>query len=282
MNILTFDIEEWFHILDNKSTKSVKQWENFESRIKIGMDYIHDILQNSNVSATFFVVGWVAEKYPGLIKEISEGGYDVGSHTYLHQLVYEQNPKTFRNDVERSIKILEDCTGSKVRYFRAPGFSITEKNKWAFEILHDLGIEFDSSVFPSSRSHGGMPSYDIAKPSIIRYEGVEMKEFPINTYYVLGNPIVFSGGGYFRLTPYRLIKNWTNKSDYIMTYFHPRDFDTNQPPIPGLSCFRNFKSNVGIKNCKPKLEKWLNDFDFIDLNKANQIIDWSCVAKIKL
>ena len=282
MKILTFDIEEWFHLLDNDSTKSIKQWSNFDSRIRIGMDLIYDILEKTEKSATFFVVGWMAEEYPEIIREISDRGFEIASHTHLHQLAYKQDRKVFYNDVEKSIKTLEDCTGKKVSSFRAPGFSITKNNKWAFEILHELGITKDSSVFPASRAHGGLPSYKVAIPSIIDYNGIKLKEFPINTHTILGKPFIFSGGGYFRLLPYKTIENWTIQSNYVMTYFHPRDFDSEQPIVPGLSLPRRFKSYVGIKNCKPKLEQWLNDFDFIDLNQADQLIDWDQVPVIKL
>jgi polysaccharide deacetylase family protein (PEP-CTERM system associated) len=282
MKILTFDIEEWFHLLDNPSTKNLEQWDSFDSRIRIGMDLIYDILEKSEKSATFFVVGWLAEKYPEIIREISDRGFEVGSHTHLHQLIYEQDRKTFYNDVERSIKTLEDCIGKKVTSFRAPGFSITEENKWAFEVLYELGITKDSSVFPASRAHGGLPSYNLAIPSIIEYNGIKLKEFPINTHTILGKPFIFSGGGYFRLLPYKTIKNFTLQSNYVMTYFHPRDFDVDQPIVPGLSLSRRFKSYVGLKTCKPKLEKWLSDFDFIDLNAADNIINWNQVPIVKL
>jgi peptidoglycan-N-acetylglucosamine deacetylase len=282
MKILTFDIEDWFHILDNESTKFVKQWSNFNSRIQLGMDLIFDILETSEKSATFFVVGWMAEKYPEIIREISDRGFEIASHTHLHQLAYEQDRKTFYRDVERSIKTLEDCTGKKVSSFRAPGFSITENNKWAFEDLHKLGITKDSSVFPAGRAHGGMPSFNIALPSIIDYNGIKLKEFPINTHTILGKPFIFSGGGYFRLLPYKTIKHWTIQSNYVMTYFHPRDFDREQPIVPGLSLSRRFKSYVGINNCKHKLERWLSDFEFINLNQADKSIDWNQVPVVKL
>lgn len=282
MKILTFDIEEWFHILDNKKTKSIKEWNNFDSRIHLGMDLIYDILEKTEKSATFFIVGWIAEKYPEIIREISNRGFEIGSHTHLHQLVYEQDRKTFYNDVKKSIYTLEDCTGKKVSSFRAPGFSITKNNKWAFEFLHELGITKDSSVFPAGRSHGGLPSYSQAIPSLINYNGIKLKEFPINTHNILGKPFIFSGGGYFRLLPYKIIQNLTLKSQYIMTYFHPRDFDGEQPLIPGLSLPRRFKSYVGIKKCKPKLETWLNDFDFIDLHQADLSINWDKVPVVNL
>ena len=282
MKILTFDIEDWFHILDNKETKSSSEWIKFDSRIRFGMDLIYDVLEKTEKSATFFVVGWMAKKYPEIIREISDRGFEIGSHTHLHQLAYDQDRKTFHNDVEKSIKTLEDCTGEKVSSFRAPGFSITKNNKWAFEVLHELGVTKDSSVFPAGRAHGGLPSYRSAIPSIIEYNGIKLKEFPINTHNILGKPFIFSGGGYFRILPYEIVKNWTFKSDYVMTYFHPRDFDIDQPIVPGLSPSRCFKSYVGIKNCKTKLEKWLRSFDFIDLNEADQKINWNQVPKIKL
>ena len=282
MKILTFDIEEWFHILDNSQTKGIKEWSNFESRIHINMEKIFNVIEKSNTSATFFVVGWIAEKYPEIINEIVSRGYEIGSHTHLHQLVYEQDPKTFKNDVEKSIKVLEDCSGKKITSFRAPGFSITNKNKWAFEILHELGINKDLSIFPASRAHGGLPSYKKSIPSILKYNGIELKEFPINTYSFLGKPIIFSGGGYFRLFPYDCINTWTKKSEYVMTYFHPRDFDHEQPILPGLSSIRRFKSYVGLKNCKSKLERWLKEYNFIDLKTANNIIDWNKVPVVNL
>ena len=229
-----------------------------------------------------FVVGWMAEKYPEIIREISNRGYEVASHTHLHQLSYEQDQKTFYNDVEKSIKTLEDCTGNKIRAFRAPGFSITKNNLWAFEALHELGITIDSSVFPAGRSHGGLPSYGEAIPSFIEYNGIKLKEFPINTYEILEKSFIFSGCGYFRLFPYKIIKNWTLQSNYVMAYFHPRDFDYSQPIVPGLSLTRRFKSYVGLKKCKPKLEQWLTDFDFMNLNQADQSIDWDQVPIIKL
>ena len=149
-------------------------------------------------------------------------------------------------------------------------------------MLFELVIQIDLSFFPNGRAHGGLLAYGAIELSIIRDNGIKLKEFPINTLTILEKPFVFSGGGYFRLLPYKLIKSFTKKSDYVMTYFHPRDFDTGQPIVPGLSPPRRFKSYVGIKNCKPKLEQWLKDFDFIDLNQADQSMNWDQVQVIKL
>lgn len=186
MNILTIDIEEWFHILDHESTKGVEQWSRYESRIEQNVDRILEILDRKKVKATFFCMGWIAEKYPEVIRKISEQ-YEIGSHTELHQLVYQQNPKLFKEDLVRSVSRLEELSGKKVSCFRAPGFSITENTKWAFEILVEHGIEIDCSVFPAARAHGGFPSYSAPKPSIIQYNGIQIKELPINYTTLLEN-----------------------------------------------------------------------------------------------
>ena len=282
MNILTFDIEDWFHLLDHSSTKSEAEWINFTPRIHQNLDRILSILKKSNTKATFFVLGWIAEKYPEIVKQLTSLGYELGSHTHLHQLVYNQNYKSFKKDVERSINTLEDICGQKIKYFRAPGFSITEKTPWAFEVLSELGIEIDCSIFSVPRAHGGFPSYGSSMPAIIKYKGVELKELPISYAIVLNNPIIFSGGGYFRLFPYPLIKYWSKKSKYMMAYIHPRDLDPDQPLIPDLSIKRKFKSYVGLKSAEKKLYKWLTEFDFIDISSANKLIDWANVKKINL
>jgi len=282
MNILTFDIEEWFHILDNKSTKTETNWNRYEERINQNMDKIFQFLKINNLKATFFVVGWIAEKYPHIVKKIDSLNFEIGSHTYYHQLMYEQSRKEISEDLIKSIDIIEQITGKKVQYFRAPGFSITEKNKWAFEVLINNGITHDCSVFPASRAHGGIPSYKLAIPSRLIYNGLELKEFPINTTKLFFNDWIYSGGGYFRLTPYNLIKYWSSKSDYIMTYFHPRDFDPEQPVIKELSNFRKFKSYVGLKSSMKKLNRWANDFKFIDIKKADETINWKKVPVVKL
>lgn len=282
MNILTFDIEEWFHIMDNKSTRTINQWKNYESRIHNNMERILFILKKTDQRATFFCLGWIAEKYPEIIRQIVNHGYEIGSHTRMHQLVYEQKPEEFRRDVEHSIKTLEDVSGQKIKYFRAPGFSIREDNKWAFQIISEMGIEVDSSIFPCNRAHGGFPSYSSQVPSILQHEGIKLKELPINFTTLMGKPIIFSGGGYFRLLPYSLIKHWTANSGYVMTYLHPRDFDSKQPVISDLSMIRKFKTYVGLKNAQSKLEKWLSDFEFLDVGSAVKTINWAEVPTVEI
>ena len=210
MNILTFDVEEWFHLLDNDSTNTEKQWNNYPPRIYENMDRIFDILEKTNTRATFFIIGWIAKKYPDIVRRIADK-YEIGSHTMNHQLIWKQGKESFQKDLQTSLKLLEDITGKPVKYFRAPGFSIRQTEPWAFEVLSENGIEIDCSVFPAIHAHGGMPTYSQAIPSIIKYNGCLIREFPISIKKIAGKNIVFSGGGYFRLFPYSLIKKWSRE-----------------------------------------------------------------------
>lgn len=280
MKILTFDIEEWFHILDNEATKTEAEWEGFESRLHGNMDKIHGMLEEQK--ATFFCLGWVARKYPEILKEIDRKGHEIATHSDLHQLAYEQNRKTFQQDLERSIKSIEDVIGKKVRTYRAPGFSLMEQNKWVFEVLIKNGIEIDASIFPAERSHGGFAQFGHAEPCWIDIDGMRMKEFPINLSSFAGKNLIFSGGGYFRLFPYPLLDVMTKNSDYVMTYFHPRDFDSEQPMVPGLNVIRKFKSYYGLKGCLSKLNKLIKKYEFVDIRTAEASIDWGKAKIVKL
>ncbi|NOX08330.1 MAG: DUF3473 domain-containing protein [Gammaproteobacteria bacterium] len=282
MNILTFDIEEWFHILDNDSTKTESEWSNYERRLDANMDRIFSVLEQRQLTATFFCLGWVAREYPHVIKNIVKAGHEVATHSDQHQLAYMQTPAEFREDLKRSIHSLEELTSEKIRSYRAPGFSIKKENKWAFDALIEEGIELDCSVFPAARAHGGFAEFGQQTPSLIKMDSGTLKAFPINTKEILGRHIIFSGGGYFRLIPYPLIRAFAQSSQYIMTYFHPRDFDADQPVIRELSRFRKFKSYYGLKGAQHKLERLLDDFDFISLAKADQLIDWNDVPVIDL
>jgi len=282
MRILTFDIEEWFHILDHDSTKDESCWKNFDYRIEKNMDRIFELLANNKQSATFFCLGWIAKKFPKVIKKIDDLGYEIGSHSNLHTLAFNQTRDEFKFDLEQSIKTIEDITGKKVIYYRAPGFSLKESNKWVFSELINQGIKIDCSIFPAARAHGGFKNFPSKLPVIVSVSGKTIREFPINTISLLGKNLIFSGGGYFRLLPYSFIKFLTKRSEYTMTYFHPRDFDFNQPIINDLSKIRKFKSYYGLKNALEKLEKLIQDFDFIDLYEANQKFNWEISEIIKI
>jgi peptidoglycan-N-acetylglucosamine deacetylase len=282
MHILTFDIEDWFHLLDVKATKTEADWEKYPSRIHENMETIFSICQSTGQKATFFCLGWVARKYPEIIRKIVDAGFEIATHSDLHQLAYEQNRNEFKSDLERSIKSLEDVSGQKIRAYRAPGFSLMQQNKWVFEELIKHGIEIDCSVFPAQRGHGGFEEFGHAEPCWINIDGHKIKEFPINLQYVLGKPMIFSGGGYFRFLPLPVLKWMFKKSDYVMTYFHPRDFDPNQPSIEELNAIRRFKSYYGLAACESKLKSILQQQTFIDLATANASVDWTKAKTIQL
>lgn len=281
MNILTFDIEDWFHLLDYKETRDEKEWLRYDVRIHANVNRILQLLDQKKLKATFFCLGWVAEKYPEIIRSISDQGHEIGSHSHMHGLVYEQNREVFKKDLQSSIRCIEDVIGEKVHSYRAPGFSLTEECLWAYEVLQEEGLSIDCSLFPANRAHGGMPSIKIAEPCILDFGGYEIKEFPMNFYKIGPARIVFSGGGYFRVFPYPLVRFFFGQSDYVMTYFHPRDFDSEQPMIDGLSMARKFKSYYGLSGSFQKFTKILDDFDFISLGEADCLVDWSKVQRIK-
>lgn len=272
MNILTFDVEEWFHLLDFDATRTDAEWKRYEVRIYENVDRILQILEDTNTKATFFVIGWIAKTYPDIVRNIASR-YQIGSHTMNHQLVWQQTPRQFRSEVDSSVKLLEDITGKKVECFRAPGFSITKDTPWAWDILAEAGIHYDSSVFPAIASHGGLPEFGDAVPSIIEPSGI--KEFPIVCHKFLGRNFVFNGGGYFRITPYPLIRKWSrNCGNYLLSYIHPRDLDAGQPILDELPLSRRFKSYVGIKGAENKLRSYLSDFKFVDIDTADNMIEW--------
>ena len=276
MNILTFDIEEWFHC---DFISSDKNWSNYEVRIHKNTDFILAILSKYNRKASFFILGWIAEKYPEIVKKIYTEGHEIGCHSMKHKLVHKMTPNQFSKDTNRALSEIEQIVGEKVVMYRAPAFSITKQTPWAFEILYELGITHDASIFPSKHDYGGFPEFGNSEPSIIETNGVQIKEFPMNTYKLLNKSIVFSGGGFFRLFPYNLIKKWTTDSDYVMTYFHPRDFDKGQPMLQHLPLLRKFKSYYGLNGSGPKFEKYISDFNTTSILNVSKDFDWASAKK---
>ncbi len=280
LNILSIDLEDWFHILDHASIASPEQWNNFEPRIDTNAHRLLDLLEQNQQKATWFCLGWMARKHPQLIKQIAKS-HHIACHSDLHELVYTQSPKRFKEDTLRAKEELENLTGSKVEAYRASGFSVTSRTPWFFEILLECGFTLDSSVFPARRSHGGFPEFRIAEPCRISVGGLTLKEFPMNTRRFLGKDLVFSGGGYFRALPYSFIRNSFAKSNYVMTYFHPRDFDPDQPRIDSLPLKRKFMSYIGLKSSENKLRRLLQDYNFVDLPTAERQIEWERTPLVK-
>jgi polysaccharide deacetylase family protein (PEP-CTERM system associated) len=279
--ILSFDIEDWFHILDNPSTRSETEWPGFESRIERNVDRILEALDDSRQEATFFCLGWVARKHPELLRRIASLGYEIACHSDTHQLVYHLGPAGFRRDLEKGIASIEDIIGRKVVVYRAPGFSVTASEApWFFEALGEQGIEVDCSVFVGRHGHGGIPKFPVTTPCKVNWSGGTIKEFPMSAATVLGKRVVYSGGGYFRLMPIQAIRWLASRQDYMMTYFHPRDFDPEQPVVPGLSYIRRVKSYYGLDSSLPKLRRLIDEMKFVDVRTAVRAIDWSAVTEV--
>lgn len=276
MKILSFDIEDWFHILDNPATSSPKDWEKFPSRLNQSLDFILEELVKNNQKATFFILGWMAKKKPEAVKRINDAGFHIGSHSFAHQLVYEQSPAAFEEDLKQSIWTLEDIIAKKITTYRAPGFSITESENWALIKLMEFGIKADSSIFPATRGHGGFKSFPFYEPALLEHGKNQMLEFPMNSKSIVGKRFIFSGGGYFRLFPQVLLRKWFSNTHYLMTYFHPRDFDDEQPVLKDLSAIRKFKSYYGLKGAKQKFSLILKENQFIDMEQGMDI----CYSKI--
>ncbi len=273
MNILTFDIEDWYNC---DFISEDFDWEKWEYRIPLMLYPILDELDCRGLKATFFCLGWVAEKHPEVIREIDSRGHQIGCHSYQHELSSRFTPEQFVEDTMKAKILIEDIIGKEIDCFRAPGFSITVHNTWAIDKLVEMGFRYDSSVFPAAHDYGGMPHYGQAEPALLRTSaGAEIKEYPINIHSVFGKNIVFSGGGYFRFFPYWFIRRLGNKSDYMMTYFHTRDFDVEQPMVKRLPMRRKFKSYVGIRGAWKKWNHLLDDFEFVNLEQADKKIDWS-------
>ena len=205
-----------------------------------------------------------------------------GSHSDVHTLIFEQSPQQFRDELRRSKDSLEQVMGKPVRTFRAPGFSLTPRCSWAFDVLVEEGFEVDCSVFHARRAHGGFPSFGSAHPLRIGTPSGELREFPMNTAEVAGCRLVFSGGGYFRLLPLRLLQQLWRRSDYTMTYFHPRDFEPDQPYLPGLGPIRRFKSYYGLRQAEAKLRAILREFPFENVAAAEKKVDWAEVPLVRI
>jgi polysaccharide deacetylase family protein (PEP-CTERM system associated) len=268
MHILTIDVEDWYHLINNRYFSDPKNWYDNESRLMKNLENIIRLLENDNHKATFFVLGWIAKKYPAIIKLLTQMDFEIGSHSYMHQTTKSLNKKAFYKDTEKSIKTIEDISGKKVDCYRMPAFSIDRTNKWVFDILNDLGIKYDSSLTFVNRRKKHVYPYKIKTSN-----GNFIKELPVSTFKYLG--INFnSGSGYFRIFPLEKIINSLEKRNYTLLYFHPRDFDPKTPFSDKVSLLQNIKNHIGLKHNINKFESVLKNFKFIDIQNANLEIDW--------
>jgi polysaccharide deacetylase family protein (PEP-CTERM system associated) len=263
--IMSVDVEEWFHIpvgLDN--SLPFDQWDHATQRVQEVIPKMLDIFDQNKVKATFFFLGWIAEKHPYLVKEALSRGHGIASHGFAHKLIYNQTPDEFNEDLHRAKSVLEDLTGKTVKGYRAPGFSITPETVWAFDILVQNGFEYDSSIFPGTRFFGHYNSFH-KEPVIVNYAGKEIIEFPQTLVNFGLFKLSCFGGGYFRLFPSLFIKTMSEiiikNNRPLIFYMHPRDIDINQPKI-NFHLLKKFRHYVNISKTEKKLINIAQDFSF--------------------
>lgn len=292
MNILTFDIEEWYIEKVHEGDRANRYYK-FDKHLQA----ILDLLEETNIKATFFCVGKLATMFPEVVMKISNKGHEIGCHSDVHTWLTLFNRKKLFEDTYAAISSLENLTGKKIISYRAPAFSIGENNKWAFEILAENKIERDASVYPSNRDFGGFPDFPVDSPVIIKCGDYTLKEFPICMTHFMGRSMAYSGGGYFRLFPYWYIKREFDRNDYTISYFHINDLMPNEDGMMSKEVFekeygisgnllnrylRYIKESLGTKTAFDKMCRFVRECDFISLEDADKCIDWSNVPKVRL
>ena len=265
LNVLTIDVEDYFHVSALAKSIDRNNWDSIDSRVTLNVHRLLDLFDEHNVKATHFVLGWVAERFPELIREIDRRGHEVASHGYSHQLVYNQTPQVFENETRDSKNLIEDIIGKQVNGYRAASYSITRKSLWALDILADLGFIYDSSIFPVAHDLYGIKGSPVY-PHVLETPNKRMLvEYPLSTYRWFGQTIPVAGGGYFRLYPYwlsRFFYRSINKSSTpFVFYLHPWEVDPDQPRVKAslLSEFRHYNN---LDKCQNRLSNLLVDFSF--------------------
>lgn len=292
MNILSFDIEEWYleKILHGGRAFRYQQFDDTFAKVL-------DELDRRGIKATFFCVGRLATDFPNVVREIAARGHEVGCHSNAHDFLTSLNPAQLKQDTCDAIHRLEDLVGATVSSYRAPAFSITPDNAWAVEILAECGIEQDASIFPAVRDFGGFPLFPQDTPCKISYKGAVLKEFPVTIMSILNKKVAFSGGGYFRALPYRLVKREMCRRDYNICYFHLADLIAVQKKMMSRAQFEDYfhepgtlknrfaryvKSNIGSGGSYDKLCLLMKSFPFTSIREADKQFDWDKAAAVDL
>jgi polysaccharide deacetylase family protein (PEP-CTERM system associated) len=264
-NALTVDVEDYFHVSAFSECIDRKNWDSHPLRVEKNTRRLLDLFDKHAVKATFFILGWVAERLPGLVTEIAARGHEVASHGYAHQLVYDQNPDVFREETLRSKTLLEDIVQLPVRGYRAASYSITDRSRWALDILAEAGFDYDSSIFPIYHDRYGIPDADVYPHQLETPKGYQLVEFPLSTVRVFAYRLPVAGGGYFRLYPYTITRAGLSqinrhKNPFVF-YLHPWEIDPDQPRIPASwkSRFRHYNN---LNKFESRLERLIKDFAF--------------------
>ena len=273
-NALTIDVEDYFQVSAFAPYIARSDWDQRECRVERNVDRILAMLDQQQTQATFFTLGWIAERYPQLIRRIADQGHEVASHGYGHQRATELNEADFQIDVDRAKQVLEDVCGVAVTGYRAPSFSIGTQNLWAFDCLARAGYLYSSSIYPIQHDHYGMPD----APRFAHQVNETLMEIPITTLRLFGRNLPASGGGYFRLLPYS-VSRWmlrqvhAREGQSAIFYFHPWEIDSDQPRINGIDGKTRFRHYVNIDRMEQRLNCLLHDFrwgrmDQVFLNRA--------------
>jgi len=261
--IFSIDVEDWYHILDLPTTPEIAQWDSLPPRVEGNFAKLLAILEEGKAKATCFFLGWIAQKYPHLVREAARQGHEIASHGYKHRLAYEMTSQEFLEDAVRSKKVIEEICGQPVWGYRASGFSLTKDTPWFFDRLIEAGYRYDSSLFPAPRGHGGLANGRYAP---YRLESADFVEFPASVERVLGRPVCYFGGGYLRLFPYSVIRTMTRRvlrqERPVIFYVHPREIDLGSPRLK-MGLGRHFRSYVNISTTEPKIRKVLSDFEML-------------------
>jgi polysaccharide deacetylase family protein (PEP-CTERM system associated) len=264
------DVEEYFHALALAPAAPRARWASMPSRVEQNTGMLLDLLDRRETKGTFFVVGWVADRCPHVVRRIAAAGHEVACHSYWHRQVFTLRPDEFREDIRQSKNALEQVIGKRIQGFRAPGFSITPGTEWAFDILLEEGFTYDSSLFPIVRPEYGYPSSP-GDPYIIRREAGSLLELPLTTTRIAGVPFPAAGGAYLRQLPYSLIhrafSEYHARGVPAMFYVHPWEVDNGQPrlPVPWISRLRHYR---GLKGMLGRVDRLLQDFKFTSVEQA--------------
>lgn len=268
-SIFSIDVEDWFNLSGTGLEPPVSQWDQLETRVERNLRVLFELLSERGSTATCFIIGYFAKRFPHLVREAVAAGHEIASHSCFHRLIYEMSPQEFYQDALTSRKLLEDISGGPVRGYRAPAFSVTERTPWFFEQLAAAGYTYDSSVFPAAHQTGGLATAKFA-PHRIETPAGALTEFPITVVHLLQKPMCFFGGGYLRLFPYPLIRimgrRALDEGRPIIFYIHPREIDPGHPRLP-LSRRRRFTCYVNLRTTRPKLEHILRDFHVSSFEK---------------
>ena len=269
VNAFSVDVEDWYQVADFDAVVGFADWDRYESRVARNTDRILTLCDEVGVRGTFFVLTWNAERHPEIVRRIAAAGHEIASHGYAHRLIYEQTPETFRDDITRAKATLEDITGTAVLGYRAPSASVTPRSLWALDVLLDVGLRYDSSIFPIRDTLYGLPDADRFPHVIRRRDGRELLEFPLATTRLFGRNVPLAGGGWLRVFPYRYTR-WAmrrvNREGHpAVAFVHPWELDPEQPRMRTAGR-RGFSTHyVGLRGTYGKLRRLFRDFRFAPL-----------------